>query len=279
MRLLLFALLILGLSSCSNHITEKPEWSAIFQKRNIDSGGFIVKDNTHEMVYYVNKERVSRRMCPASTYKIFNSLIGLESNVIPDEDFVIPWDKKKYNFESWNQDLSLKDAFKYSAVPYYQELARRVGADTAQHFLDTMRYGNMRIGPEVDQYWLNDTLQITPDEQVGFLKKLYFKELPLSDRAQRLVKEIMLQEETDSYRFSYKTGLAPQGDVFLVWVVGWLEKVEKQKNVETKEWETNYRPYFYALNYETKNRDDIQKVMTERIELTKDFFRDLKAIE
>jgi len=274
-------LLTLFFASCKNErIKEHASWQEVLKKYNVNDGGFIMKDNTHEIVYYQNKERVSEQMSPASTYKIFNSLIGLETNTIPDEDFVIPWDGKKRDIESWNQDLSMAQAFKYSALPYYQELARRVGREPAQKYLDTIQYGNMRIGPEVDMYWINDTLKISADEQVTFLKELYFKELPFSERAQRIVKKMMLQEEKEDYKLSYKTGTTYKGDNYLMWLVGWLEKVEEQKNVETGELETNYRPYFFALNYEVPQEGaDFFEFLKQRVLITKDMFREMEIIK
>ena len=37
------------------------------------------------------------------------------------------WDVEKRMYDMWNQDLDLTNAFKYSAVWFYQELARRIG--------------------------------------------------------------------------------------------------------------------------------------------------------
>ena len=70
------------------------------------------------------------RFLPASTFKIVNSLIGIETGIITDEKMVIKWDGVKRWNEDWNKYLSMQQAFKVSALPYYQEVARRIGRDT-----------------------------------------------------------------------------------------------------------------------------------------------------
>jgi beta-lactamase class D len=59
----------------------------------------------------------------------------------------------------WNQDLSLYHAFRVSAVPHFQHVARMIGRDTMQKWLDSTHYGNMVIGPAIDQFWLNNSLR------------------------------------------------------------------------------------------------------------------------
>ena len=90
----------------------------------------------------------TQRFLPASTFKIVNSLIGIETGKIIDEKMIIPWDGVKRWNKDWNQDLTMEQAFKLSAVPYFQEVARRIGRDTMQQWIDTLKYGNMNIsGP------------------------------------------------------------------------------------------------------------------------------------
>ena len=54
---------------------------------------------------------------PASTFKIVNSLIGIQTGIITDENMVIKWDGVKRWNEDWNKDLTMKEAFAVSAVP------------------------------------------------------------------------------------------------------------------------------------------------------------------
>ncbi len=279
--LLAIASIIFMASSCyKDNIKKKPEWSKFFTERGIDSACFEVYDNTHDQVFVYNLDRASRQFSPASTFKIFNSLVALETNLAPDIDYIIKWDGVERWNKNWNQDLDMKAAFEYSAVPYYQALARKIGRDTMQHYLDTMNYGNKTIGDSIDQFWLDGSLQITPDEQVGFLKRMYFDKLPLSKRSQRLVRSLMLHEVTDDYKLSYKTGTYSVGEKYICHLVGYLEKIEIQKNVETKQEETNFRPYFFSMSFETKDKNvDFDKNIADRVAITKDIFRNLDIIK
>ena len=189
------ALSIFFIEGCENpRIHEQEDLGIFFKNKGIDDACFILRDHTHEEVYYYNKERCTERFSPASTFKIFNSLVALQTAIAPDEQLIIKWDSVKRWNENWNKDMNMREAFKLSNAAYYQEIARRIGADYLQHYIDTVQYGNKRMGGKIDEFWLNDTLQISADEQLGFVKRLYFDELPFSERAQRIVRSMMLQE-------------------------------------------------------------------------------------
>ncbi|MBK6329172.1 MAG: class D beta-lactamase [Bacteroidetes bacterium] len=267
-------------SACQrDNILTQDQWGPIFKKYGIDSACFELADNNHDMIYIYNLQRASKRFSPASTFKIMSSLIALETNVALDENLIIPWDGVARRPE-WDKDMNLREAFKVSCVPYYQALARKIGKVDMQKWIDTVRYGNKRTGPNVDDFWLNDTLQITPDEQVGFIKKLYFDKLPFAQRSQRIVRSLMLQEDSTHYKLYYKTGtqmpLRNNKKVILAWIVGFVEKRETQIGVVTKKEETNYKPYFFAMNFETS--DTTMNTMDIRKKLLKDILAERRII-
>src|SRR6185437_13323292 len=129
---------IVFLSSCAKtRIKEHSDWGEYFTANGIKNGCFILRDNNHESVHYYNKDRCTQRLLPASTFKIFNSLAALETAVAPDDQLVIKWDGVKRKPE-WDKDLTMREAFAVSCVPYYQELARRIGRSSMQHYMDTV---------------------------------------------------------------------------------------------------------------------------------------------
>jgi len=69
-------------------------------------GSFVLYDRNAEKFLYYNKDQSHKEFTPASTFKILNSLIGLETGVIADENFVIPWDSVKRN-SVWDKDYDL----------------------------------------------------------------------------------------------------------------------------------------------------------------------------
>ncbi len=268
-KLFLLPVLLLAIStvSCLDiRIKEHKEWSKYFEEFGVE-GCFEYYDNNKEIAHYYNKERCAEQVSPASTFKIFNSLVALETSVAPDEQMVIKWDGVKRWNEDWNRDLTMAEAFKVSAVPYYRELARRIGRQSMQHYLDTVQYGNKKIGDSIDNFWLNNTLLISADEQVGFIKRLYHGELPFSERTQRIVRGMMLQKNGENYRLYYKTGWNNTNNNNLIWVVGYVEKFSELKNIETKKVEAIPHPYFFALHFSTTDTTkDLKQIRTELLD-------------
>ena len=142
----------------------------------------------------------------------------------------------------------MEEAFKVSAVPYYQEMARRIGKDTMQHWLDTLGYGSKyekAVIKKIDTFWLDNSIKITPDEQLGLVKKLYFKQLPFQGRPQDIVKKVMRQESNANYKLSYKTGWGfKENGNALGWIIGWIEE--------------NQHPYFFVLQIEGPHNIDMK---------------------
>lgn len=195
-----------------------------FDSAKVDGCFSMVNNQTGAVTVY-NMKLDTQRFLPASTFKIVNSLIGLETGRITDEKMLIKWDSIKRWNDDWNKDLTMAEAFKVSAVNYYQEVARRIGRDTMKQWIDTLRYGNMNISGPIDSFWLNNTLKISPDEQLGLVKKLYFDKLPFQKRTQQIVRDVMLQEDNTLYKLSYKTGWGfDEKQNAIGWVVGWIEE-------------------------------------------------------
>lgn len=267
----ILALFAIVLPSCrSARVKERKEWSAIFREYGIDSGTFILRDHAHEQIFYHNLARAAQRYTPASTFKILNSLIALETGAIADENTVIPWDKIPRRDSVWDRDMDMREAYKVSNVPFYQQLAQRVGRQTYQHYLDTIKYGNMKIGKVDTTFWLDNSLQITADEQIGFVRKLYFNELPFLERNHEIVKGIMLREDSANNRYYYKTGWGQTSKgAELFWIVGFMEHAERYQEHEksmNKSGVRNY-PYFFALNFEVPAGDTSKDWAALRIKL------------
>jgi beta-lactamase class D len=258
-RIIFFLLTITAFASCRDaRIKDHPEWEQRFKAQGISNACFMLRDHVHESVHFYNKDRCLQRFMPASTFKIFNAMVALETGIAHDETLIIPWDSVTRGIPEWNKTMNMREAFKVSNVPYFQELARRVGAQNYQHYMDTVKYGNQKMGAKVDSFWLDHSLQISADEQVGFLKRLYFEELPFTLRTQTIVRSLMLREDSAGVRLFYKTGWGstPKGDQ-LLWVVGFLERqvnVKEDKKSMNKSDVRNY-PYIFAMNFEVPKGD------------------------
>jgi beta-lactamase class D len=240
--------IITGISSCTpNNVTVDESLRSFFDSNKV-TGTFGLLDNGQGnfLIYNLPRFKDSAYL-PASTFKIVNSLIGLETGAISGKNMVIKWDGVVRTFPGgdtatdWNKDLTMEEAFKVSALPYYQEVARRIGKDTMQTWLDSLGYGKRygrAIVKDVDHFWIDNSVKITADEQMGLVKKLYFDQLPFHKKStQNVVKDVMVQEKNANYTLAYKTGLGFRENGNLIgWVVGWVEE--------------NRHPYFFVLNIE-----------------------------
>ena len=260
-----FLLIVFFFSSCAlNNVSEDNSLKKYFDEAHV-TGTFGLFDNGQgDFTIYNLKRFRDSSYTPASTFKIVNSLIGIQTGVIKDENMVIKWDGIKRSREEWNKDLTMAEAFKVSAVPYYQEVARRIGRDTMKMWIDSLHYGNKNIGGPIDSFWLNNHLKITPDEELGLVKKLYFDQLPFYQRTQEIVRTVMLRENNANYKLSYKTGWGnKENGNEIGWIVGWIEE--------------NKHPYFFVLNIESPDpKIDMANV---RINLLKNILKQLGFFE
>src|ERR1700754_3542428 len=235
-------------------------------KRFTDAGtagtfvGYKVDDY---LIIASDKDRSGEAKLPASTFKIANSLIALETGVVedPDKD-VFKWDGVKRSIEAWIKDHTMRTAIAASAVPVYQEIARRIGQERMQKYVDLLDYGNRNIGGGIDQFWLTGDLRIDPVQQVDFLDRLRRGVLPVSKRSQDLVRDIMPVTQVGDAVIRAKSGLlgAERGQPSLGWMVGWAEKGEGKA--------------VFALNMDCKEPRHI----ADRMNLTQACLHDIGAI-
>jgi len=279
--LLLYLVAVIFLSSCAkSRMSDHPEWAKYYIENGINNGCIMLFDNNHESVHYYNKVGTTHRYLPASNFNIFNCLVALETNIAPDDQMIISWDSVVRKPE-WNKDLNMRDAFTVHSVPFFQEMARRIGAANMQHYLDTVKYGNMKIGTKIDECWLNNSLQISADEEVGFLKRLYFHELPFSERAQRMVRSMMLQEDSTNYKLYYYTGTGDvTPDSTVRWIIGYAEKIEHIKEAKESQNPTNVRtyPYFFAQNFVLPKSDTTKDWNAVRLSILRKVLTDYGAL-
>lgn len=238
-------------------IEMQPEFGDAFLEADT-AGTFAMLDLGGNRIVVSDRERAEAGFLPASTFKIPNSLIALDSGVVADADSTIfPWDKVVRDFDAWNQDHTLRSAFKASAVPVFQDIARKIGAERMQEYVDKFDYGNRDIGGAIDRFWLDGKLRISAMQQIAFLQKLYRSDLPVSARSQETVRDIMYLEQTEFGSLRGKTGAvgigaAPGSKATLGWLVGWLEHTGKP-------------PYIFAMNMDVRDG----KQLAQRLPIVK----------
>lgn len=192
-------------------------------------GTFVGYKTDDYLVIASDKNRSGEAKLPASTFKIPNSVIALETGVVgdPDKD-IFRWDGVVRSIEAWNRDHTMRTAIAASAVPVYQEIARRIGAERMQKYVDLFEYGNRDIGGGIDQFWLTGNLRIDPVQQVDFVDRLRRGALPVSKRSQELVRDILPVTKVGDSTIRAKSGLLGAEQGRLGWMVGWAEKGSEQ---------------------------------------------------
>jgi len=260
---LLFIPFFLLNCNSKTEIKYHPEFETYFKEYQV-TGAFLLFDFEEDKTIIYNEQRCNKGFLPASTFKILNTLIGLETGIIPGEDFVIPWDSVSRQVPSWNRDHNVQSAFQNSVVPWYQELARRIGYEKMQHWVSQSGFGAMDIQKEnIDLFWLTGESRITPFQQLDFQKRLIKNELPYSQENIDLVKKFMILEKTSEYIFRGKTGWAVMDNKNIGWLVGYLKKGSNE--------------YAYVLNVESAD-EDVTLFQKSRKEITLKILKQLSLL-
>lgn len=190
------------------------------------SGAILIRRVSDGAEWTGGGDRVDERFVPASTFKIANSLILLEAGVITDpENEIIAWDGVERG-GGWDQDQTLRLAFRRSAYWAYSALAREAGQTVMARSVALLGYGDEHIGGPDDAgtFWLEGPLSITAREQVGFLQRLHARALPVTPAHMETVIGFMEADAGEDWVLRGKTGWGqPEGEPDIGWFVGWLE--------------------------------------------------------
>jgi beta-lactamase class D len=224
-------------------------------------GTFVMLELKKNRITVVNAERHTKGFLPASTFKIPNALIALETGVIQDANNpVFKWDGKKREFDAWNKDHTPQSAFRVSAVWVFQEIARQITDTRMRVYVSQFGYGNRNIKGNEDSFWLDGQLRISALQQIEFLERFYIGKLPVNPKNAEIVKEMMFLEKIGVAMLRGKTGWIPSGDNKIGWFVGWVERGEET--------------YIFALNLEP-NQD---KHVAARTTIAKSLLTQLGAL-
>ncbi|WP_415872055.1 OXA-213 family carbapenem-hydrolyzing class D beta-lactamase [Acinetobacter pittii] len=227
-----FAIGTMFLSACSFNMVEQHQTQSISTNKNSEKikslfdqaqteGVLVIKRGQIEEVYGNDLKRASTEYVPASTFKMLNALIGLEHHkATPTE--VFKWDGQKRLFPDWEKDMTLGDAMKASAIPVYQELARRIGLDLMSKEVKRIGFGNADIGSKVDDFWLVGPLKITPQQEAQFAYELAHKTLPFSKNVQEQVQSMLFIEEKNGRKIYAKSGWGWDVEPQVGWLTGWV---------------------------------------------------------
>ena len=226
-------------------------------------GTFVLMDGKSKKIKRVNAELSKTRFSPCSTFKIPNTIFGLEAKYITGKDFSLTYDPKKTPLSksaprSWAKNHDLESAIKNSVVWFYQDVARHIGKERMKQHLANAQYGNEDISGGIDKFWLSSSLKISPEEQVKFLDELFSYKLPFHKKNVDILKSIIVEEQTPDYTLRAKTGacIYPEKKVG-AWWVGSVESINKT--------------YYFAAYMEG---DDFKKIVKDRKQITRAYLKD-----
>jgi beta-lactamase class D len=226
-------------SSSCNKTKQNEEWKHIFDKRNV-KGTFVLKNTSTGNIKIYNFKRSDSAYLPASTFKILNSMIALQSTAIKSVDDTINWDGVERSWGAWNKDHTMRTAMPVSCVWFYQALARRIGKEQMQYWVNQVAYGNKNIGKEIDNFWLEGDIRISANEQLTFIERLINNELPFDKEIQETVKELMVTDSNEKYVMHSKTGWTNQ----IGWNVGYID--------------TKNNRWIFAMNQDIIQKKDLK---------------------
>lgn len=212
---MVFALLLW--QSCTvNNVTVDDSLGKIFEKNSV-TGTFGMFDNSRGEFTIYDLDRFKSNAAPGQTFDIVSTLIALHTGKLTDERSLLS------AADSVSSALSIDTAFKRNSATHFEALARLIGKDTLKYWVDSVKYGNKKIASGRDAFW-NNTLQISPDEQLGLVKRLYFRQHPFRASVQESVKKMMIVENNAQHQLAYHTASVPVNGKQLVWVIGWIEE-------------------------------------------------------
>lgn len=199
------------------------------------SGCAVIYDESSNTYSLYGKEKCEKEVSPLSTFKIVSALAGLENNVLENETSTMEYSGVKYPIETWNSNLTLKEAFETSCIWYFRQVVDTVGQENICTLLKELQYGNCDISewngselnslPELNGFWLESSLEISPKQQVIVLNYIFGSENNFNAENIEELKNIMYIAELDNGCLYGKTGSGTDGNA---WFVGFMEESDSK---------------------------------------------------
>lgn len=225
-HLLSLLLVFVFFQSCTvNNVKEDDAIGIIFKRSNV-IGTFGMFDNSRGSFTIYNLDRFKENFPPGESFYVLSKLVGLHTGKLASDTI-------KTDFISLNN---------------------QIGKDTLQFWVDSVKYGNKK--------WKQDSISISPDEQLGLMKRLYFKQLPFRGSVQESIKKSLIIENNSQYQLAYQRAEVEFNKKKIAWVMGWIEE--------------NRHVYPFVINYESAldaNTSVISEQLTKEILTHIGFFK------
>ncbi len=223
-------------------------------------GSFVLYDAASEQYQIYNQERSKKRVSPDSTYKIYSGLFALEANVISNLESEQKWNGQHNPYKEWDKDHNLSSAMRNSVNWYFQNLDKELGRQQLHAYFDKTNYGNKDISGDLENYWMESTLKISPIEQVQLLHGLSENKLGFKAENVQTIKDTLLLEDDHNSQLYGKTGTGTINEQDVNgWFVGFIEKGKHS--------------YYFAVNIQNNGKEASG---SEAMKIAKQILKDKK---
>ena len=150
-------------------------------------GTAVLFDGRRSTLHHAALSR--RRFVPCSTFKLYLSLLGLESGAIRDPREVWKYTGEKVGQAEGRRAMNLDTALRESSEWYFREVARKLGAERLRTGIRLLNYGGGWSGTKPEDAWIDGSLSISPVEQARLAWDYERESLPFVRAHQRFVRE------------------------------------------------------------------------------------------
>jgi beta-lactamase class D len=208
------AIFIVLVYACNpNNVKNDTAIAQLMDSAGMQGNFALLENGTEQFTIHNLSNYKDSAAAPLNTFFIIPVLIGLDKGIVNHHDTL----------------LNLNDS-----AELYKAVIAKIGRQQILKVLDSLHYGKGIASADSTHFWEDGSLVITPDEQLGLIKRIYFKELFFQKKSQEKIKKMILMEDNSNYRLSYITGIDTTAGKNTAWVLGYVEE--------------NQHPYFFVLN-------------------------------
>jgi beta-lactamase class D len=208
------AIFIVLVYACNpNNVKNDTAIAQLMDSAGMQGNFALLENGTEQFTIHNLSNYKDSAAAPLNTFFIIPVLIGLDKGIVNHHDTL----------------LNLNDS-----AQLYKAIIAKIGRQQILKVLDSLHYGKGIASADSTHFWEDGSLVITPDEQLGLIKRIYFKELFFQKKSQEKIKKMILMEDNSNYRLSYITGIDTTSGKNTAWVLGYVEE--------------NQHPYFFVLN-------------------------------
>ena len=208
------AIFIVLVYACNpNNVKNDTAIAQLMDSAGMQGNFALLENGTEQFTIHNLSNYKDSAAAPLNTFFIIPVLIGLDKGIVNYHDTL----------------LNLNDS-----AQLYKAIIAKIGRQQILKVLDSLHYGKGIASADSTHFWEDESLVITPDEQLGLIKRIYFKELFFQKKSQEKIKKMILMEDNSNYRLSYITGIDTTAGKNTAWVLGYVEE--------------NQHPYFFVLN-------------------------------